>query len=175
MKALELALSYVERGLRVFPLTEGTGTPPRSFDWRERATTDPDLARRWWEARPHMNVAIVIPDGVAVLEAEPDAGAASLERLKRYRYWQPHTPEAQIAGPGAGVQLYLSVPADQVGGQVTRRGGITLKVAGDFVAVPPSQVRDLGVFAWTPGRGLADLDPEPLPGWMAEHIRQEER
>jgi hypothetical protein len=54
---LEAALRYAELGLRVLPILPATKRPP--FDeWQNKATTNTDTIRLWWNNNPRYGVGI---------------------------------------------------------------------------------------------------------------------
>jgi hypothetical protein len=53
----KLALSYAQRGWKIFPVEEGTKDSPR-VRWGSQATDDSETVRKWWEKWPNDNIAL---------------------------------------------------------------------------------------------------------------------
>jgi excisionase family DNA binding protein len=62
------ALRYARMGLRVFPCQPGAKVP--ACKWKEEATSDADIIRRWFDGNRDYNFAVVVPDGFVVLDID---------------------------------------------------------------------------------------------------------
>ncbi|MEH0635442.1 bifunctional DNA primase/polymerase [Streptomyces bottropensis] len=183
---LNAALTAAERGWPVIPLHPRTkraaGHPERScpntgrcadghVTPEQRATTDPELIRAAWTARPY-NVGIATgPAGLLVVDLDPlkpeepigaPDGATSLQALcERAGQALPATYRVRTARSGA--HLYFTAPAGmRLKCSVDRLGKhIDTRAWGGYVVAPGSTVPD----------GTYDVtDPSPvaeLPMWLA--------
>src|SRR5438128_224552 len=85
---LDAALSYAARSWHVIPLhtahkdwcscskagnCDSPGKHPRIKHWRNEASIDPAIIRKWWAAWPDANVGIVTgaPSGLVALDVDP--------------------------------------------------------------------------------------------------------
>ena len=99
----ESAIRCLADGLKVFPLAPRSKVPATEHGYKD-ATDDIDLVNDWWRANPEYNVGLMIPDGVAVLDADDAEMAQFVENL----FGQPfsrtprgtHTP-VQCGGYGS--------------------------------------------------------------------------
>jgi hypothetical protein len=184
------ALAAAARGWHVFPLTPGGKVPPRGFtSWQDRATTDPDTIRAWWQRKPY-NIGIACgPSRLVVIDLDtPKPG---------------DTPPAEWDRPGIrdGADVFAALCADA--GQPlpletfqvrTRRGGMHLYyTAPDGPALGNTQgsngglgwlidTRANGGLVVAPGSRVTASDgtgtyqvvhavpAAPLPGWLAERL-----
>jgi hypothetical protein len=167
--ALGSALAYAARGWPVFPCRPGRKDPATEHGFLD-ATTDADVIREWWRARPDCNVAIATgAPGPDVLDVDTDhdgSGFAAFGRLKR---------AGLLAGAGTlvrtrsgGLHAYYT-GTSQPCGRLPRHH-LDFKACGGYVIAPPSQVhgrpyelvdqRDTtAVLDWPAIRKL--LDPAP--------------
>lgn len=170
-----------------------TGRDPRCRDghtgWEERATTDPDRIRRAWTARPYGIGVACGPSGLLVIDLDtPKAddpprpaewdlpgvtdGADVLAVLCE-RAGQPYPGETHTVRTGrGGTHLYFRQPEDgpafgnTTGGTSTGLGWkIDTRGRGGLVVAAGS------VVAGNPYTTVLDLDPAPLPGWLADALR----
>ena len=180
---LDSALSLAARGLHIFPLQPGSKLPALKHDWESRATTDPDRIRRCWSDRP-CNIGVACgPSGLLVVdcdtpkEATPpppapfnvpgvNEGADVLAALAE-RYAEPfpwHT--FHVTTGRAGLHLYFRQPEGEPLRNTAGRLGwlIDTRGQGGYVVGPGSVVDG------RPYRGFGELDPAPLPGWLARQL-----
>ncbi|NAS21969.1 DNA primase [Herbidospora sp. NEAU-GS84] len=189
---LRYALAAAARGWHVFPLTIGGKVPPQRFDrWEERATTDPEVIRRWW-SRP-FNIGIACgPSRLVVLDLDkPKEGAsppppfdlpgvtdgADAMALVCERAGQPFpTWETfQVSTRRGGIHLYYTAPID--GPQLRNTEGdkgnglgwlIDTRAAGGYVVGPGSYV-DLPD-GTGPYEVVYPAAPAPLPPWLSKRL-----
>jgi hypothetical protein len=159
--------------------------------WEERATTDPDRIRRAWSARPY-NVGIACgPSGLVVVDLDmpkpgqvpppewtdpPVRHGGDVFGLLCARHTDDGAPEVwstrTVGTVSNGTHLYFRHPTSgpplrntrgDIGGGLgwlvdTRSHGGYVVAAGSVVAGRPYVAR-------------RDVDPLPLPGWLAELLR----
>ena len=75
---LEQVLSIADRGWPLFPCTE-RGKVPLIGDWRKRASSDPDVIRRWSQNHGRCNWAVPTgpSSGVFVIDVDGESGENS--------------------------------------------------------------------------------------------------
>lgn len=107
--ALLAALEYAALGYQVLPIAPGSKRPigylaPKGL---HSATTSPRIIEAWFNAEPTANIALVVPDGVAVLDSD------SYEDFERFLDRWPALAQAPHSHtPRGGAHLYLRAPED---------------------------------------------------------------
>ena len=152
---LESALQLASWGARVFPLMPGTKVPYPSFLWRDRASTDPDQIRQWWDRFPDANLAMVCDDPMVLdFDVKKIDGLATAARL----FGSSWTDDmAYVRTPSGGAHVY----AERVTAWGNRNPpGTGLDVQGlgrAYVVAPPSVL--------TVADQAAQLNPTELAEW----------
>jgi Bifunctional DNA primase/polymerase, N-terminal/Domain of unknown function (DUF4386)/Primase C terminal 1 (PriCT-1) len=163
---LAAALSYVETGLRVFPL-KPCSKVPATLDGLKSATTDVEQVRAWWQRWPNANVAIRTgaDSGVVVLDIDVQhGGAGSLGELERCHGELPKT--ARVLTGGGGQHVYFRHPGREIRNSAGKLGaGLDVRGDGGYVVAPPSVHENGRAYKWmrTLDRGIADV-----PAWLLE-------
>ncbi|MGN9912101.1 bifunctional DNA primase/polymerase [Phytohabitans sp. LJ34] len=186
MTLLDNALSAARRGWHVFPLRPDDKRPAVK-DWETRATCDPARIARCWSAGAY-NVGIACgPSGLVVIDLDrpkPDQVAPEVWRIPGVndggdtlavlaeRRGQPYPCETYtVTTASGGTHLYWQHPdgpelrntAGALGWLIdTRAHGGYVVAAGSIVDSNPYTVE------W-------DVDPAPLPGWLADLLTAELR
>ncbi|MEV5495624.1 bifunctional DNA primase/polymerase [Nonomuraea fuscirosea] len=187
---LRYALAAAARGWHVFPLTPGGKVPPRGFtSWAERATTDPNTIRAWWERTPY-NIGIACgPSHLVVIDLDtpkPDdtpppewdrpgiADGADVFAALCTDAGQPLPLETfQVRTRRGGMHLYYAAPdGPTLGNTQGSNGGlgwlVDTRAKGGLVVGPGSRVTA------TDGTGTYQVvhavPAAPLPGWLAERL-----
>jgi hypothetical protein len=163
---LDAALSYAAREWRVHPLRD-RAKEPRIKAWPERATTDPETIRGWWEQWPEANIGIATGGGLAVLDIDPRNGGD--ETYEAYIYnssgMEPK-PGAEVLTGGEGRHLYFE------NGPEIRCAvlgpGLDLKATGGYVIAPPSIHPSGKEYVWHPERPLGGPAGGALPEWAIQ-------
>lgn len=191
MNLTRYALAAAARGWLVFPLTPGGKVPPRGFtSWAERATTDPDTIRTWWERKPY-NVGIATgPSRLVVVDLDtpkdddippadwdrPGIGdGADVFAALCADAGQPLPLETfQVRTRRGGMHLYYTAP-DGTELRTTQgsKGGlgwlIDTRATGGYVVGPGSHVTA------SDGHGtytvVHAVPAAPLPGWLADRLK----
>jgi hypothetical protein len=170
---LTAALGYAAKGLRVLALEppipgdDKSGKRPIAAlcpNGVNSATDDPDTIHRWWKAHPTANVGIAIPADWLVVDVDPrNGGVDSFDALAREHgpeTW-PETLEATTGGTGA--HLVYAVPSGaRFPGKLPGRKGLDFKGQGGYIVAAPSGHYTGGSYSWG-----TDLDPAPIPEWLA--------
>ena len=180
---LDSALTLAARGLHVFPLGPDSKIPALRRDWETRATTNRSTIRRCWETGPY-NIGIACgPSGLLVVDCDtpkdqappPPApfnvpgvteGADVLAALAE-RYAEPFPWHTYHVTTGrAGLHLYFRQPEGEPLRNTAGRLGwlIDTRGTGGYVVGPGSVVDG------RPYRGFGEIEPAPLPGWIARQL-----
>lgn len=195
---LTAALTAAARGWPVFPLRPGTKKPalhgydrcPRTgpctaghLGWEQRATTDPDRIRAAWSAAPY-NVGLATgPAGLLVIDLDtpkpgdqgPPApwdqpGVSTGEDVFLLLCDQagelPPVDTYTVQTASGGTHLYYQAPPGlRLGNTVGELGWkIDTRGHGGQVVAPGSIVDGRAY------RVALDVDPIPLPAWLADRL-----
>jgi hypothetical protein len=158
---LDAALHYAERGYPVFPCSPNTKFPFARTNGSKDATTDEATIRRWWESAPTANVAIATGSVSGLYVVDVDVVSSEV---------MPLLPTTWTARTRSGGWHYIyttteALPntnkkaANAVHGDTDTRG------EGGYILVFPSVVEGLP-YSW-----VNDIDPAPLPAWIADRVR----
>lgn len=177
---LTAALAFAARGWRVFPLRPDDKRPAVK-DWENRATTDPQRITRCWTAGPYGIGIACGPSRLVVIDLDtpkpgqvppPDydlsGNGAGVFATLAHRHGQRIEATYTVTTGRGGTHLYYQHPAD---GPALRNTAGTLgwlidtRAHGGYVVAAGSTVA---------GRRYTvdlDVDPTPLPDWLAELLR----
>ncbi|KXK58526.1 DNA primase [Micromonospora rosaria] len=185
---LATALDHAARGWHVFPLrpddkrpafpdhaaADCTGRDPRCraasrhLGWEDRATTDPTRIRRAWSTRPYGIGVACGPSGLVVvdLDVTPDGGPSGLDTLTALtdRHGGTVDPTYTVTTGRGGAHLYYRHPA---AGPALRNTAGTIGPAVDTRAHGGYVVGAGSTVAGRPYTVDLDVDPGPLPAWLA--------
>lgn len=184
---LTAALTAARRGWHVFPLIPNDKRPAVEA-WENRATVDEARITRCWSAGPYGVGIACGPSGLVVVDLDQPkpgqtppqtwrqpgitCGADVLAALADHA-GQPYPADTHTVLTGrAGEHLYFTAPdaPDGLGGPQLRntqgdRGGlgwlVDTRAHGGYVVGAGS------VAAGRPYRTVYDVDPSPLPAWLA--------
>jgi Bifunctional DNA primase/polymerase, N-terminal len=160
-----------------FPCLPGRKAPDTANGFKD-ATTDPEVIRAWWAARPDRNVAIVTgapgPDVLDIDTGPAGSGWAAFGRLKRAGLQAGAS--ALVLTRSGGLHVYFA-GTGQACGRMPRHF-LDFKAKGGYVLAPPSFVKadgkppgtykliehrdGTGRLDWQAARRLLD-PPPPLP------------
>jgi hypothetical protein len=177
---LTAALSLAAAGLPVFPA--GPDKRPLLVGWQEKASTDEEQIRNWWNTHPAALPAIVVGRARLVVidcDRHPD-GSDGIEAFKQLLGANggnlADVPMTKTARGGA--HLFFKQPKGEPLGN--RRGGlpdgIDVRGVGGFVIAPGAVLPDGKQWQSVDGRPLladafkAGTIPE-LPQWLTDIIR----
>jgi hypothetical protein len=172
--ALAAALGYADSGLRVLPCD--ASKRPATRHGLKDATSDPEAVARLWRSTPGVNVALVVPAGVVVLDLDHDP-SEGLDGLAALRDLAPagevldpeRWPGPVARTPRGGWHLWALDPRPS-GSQGNGRGALPVGVdvraggRGYLLAFPSATAR--GAYRWVRPLGRRDALPA-LPGWLA--------
>lgn len=161
MNALRFALAIAELGYPVLPIKPRSKVPACRGGLRG-ASLDPEALGRLFD-RPSLNLAVLPPAGVLVLDADTRDAAASLLRYHRELRRAP-----RASTPRGGTHFYLSVAPD---GPTRARVGalpdVDVRGLGRAYVLAPPSVTDAGSYRWS--RSL--VPPSALPAACPELLR----
>lgn len=109
---LAAALHYAkDHGIRVMPLQPRDKVPVLK-DWVNKASTDPEQIRKWWEPRPGCNIGGVMGDGIVCIDFDVDEDGLydSRDFLVEWEREHGKLPETATAVTGrGGMHLFYKV------------------------------------------------------------------
>jgi Bifunctional DNA primase/polymerase, N-terminal/AAA domain len=163
------ARAAAARGFHIFPCLPGDKRPAIK-EWETRASTDPARITTAWEHSPASNIGLACgPANLVVLDldtpknGEPGTGRDTFAALvaKAGEDW-PAT--YAVSTPSGGEHLYFTAPP---GAAIRNSAGklgplVDVRASGGYV-VAAGSVTPAGAYEL-----LDDMDPQPLPGWLAE-------
>lgn len=178
---LDAALGYAQLGWPVIPLhgvsEDGRclcrnnctgkviGKKPHIKEWQEKASTDPQTIKSWWQKWPDANVAIVTGGNLLVVDVDPrNKGDVSFAKLEQ-KYGAVDT--ALVATGGGGSHYYFLKPSESKikGGTGLLGAGVDVKSEGGFVVAPPSRHASGEKYQWKRTQLKA------LPPWLLKELQ----
>lgn len=182
---LESALLYASLGWHVFPLhnpehdgscscgdsdCNRVGKHPRIKEWQNRATTDEDIIRKWWEAYPNANIGILTGEksGVLVLDIDSATGGRSFQFLMRL------CPDIEIsiaAKTGKGFHLYFAYAEEEMKNKQGILPNIDIRGDGGYVVAPPSLHHSGKKYRWEDNRHPKDQELKSMPECLVDFIK----
>lgn len=163
MALLDDALSYAERGWRVFPLVERDKIPAVKEGFKA-ADVDPEWVEAVWTQRPDCNIGIATGNSLMVIDLDVDDGQGE-DGIATLRAWENEHGElpetcSVVTGRG-GLHLYYVVD-EPVGCSVNKDAGVDIRGDGGYVVAPPSIHPDTGrAYEW-------EVPPDELPPARAD-------
>lgn len=126
------------------------------------ATTDEQLLRSWWAARPDASIGITLA-GRLIVDVDPrHGGDRTWAELVATHGALPETPHAFTGG--GGDHWFFAAPTFEVKGKPWP--GVDIKTGpGAYVVAPPSRHASGARYAWGPAPW--EVRPAPLPSWLA--------
>ena len=159
---LDAALTYAERGWKVFPV-DGK-IPFKGSHGSLEATCNRETITRWWRDYRSANVVIVTGEasGLTVLDVDMHGhdGKATLKALWAQYGAPPPTPVSNTGGGGMHVLFAFS--------GAVKRGPIEGQPGLEFVpwfVAPPSMHASGRRYEWHPKYG-PDTELAPIPDWL---------
>jgi len=186
-RPLAHALDYSNRGLHIFPVhsirfdgscscgKEDCSSPGKHplVKWKQMATIDAGLIRKWFakEIEHNNNIAITtgVKSGIIVLDVDSEEGEEFLVELEKEHGKLPVTVIAQTGGGGR--HIYFSHPGGHVNNRINvANKGIDVKADGGYVVAPPSIHKSGEKYTWLKSPFEADF--ASCPGWLLRLIQQ---
>jgi hypothetical protein len=158
---LDAALHYAERGYPVFPCSPNSKVPFARTNGSKDATTDEATIRRWWESAPTANVAIATGSVSGLYVVDVDVPSSEVMPLL------PTTWTARTRGGGWHYVYACAEPLPNTNKKAPNavHADADTRGEGGYILVFPSVVDGLP-YSW-----VNDIDPAPLPAWIADRVR----
>lgn len=151
---LEHALNYAAKGWPVFPCRPGTKLPATRNGVKD-ATTDEATVRRWWTESPSANIAVAMGNGLFAVDVDDPQST----------FPQALPPTLQSRTPRGGSH-YVFACAEALPNTVKKLApAVDTRGPNGYIVVSPSVV-DGKLYQW-----VTDMEPQPLPGWIADALR----
>jgi hypothetical protein len=180
---LTAALSLAAAGLPVFPA--GTDKRPLLAGWQEKASTEEEQIRQWWDGYPAALPAIVVGRaGLVVIDCDRHPGGndgikAFNELVGANGAKLANVPLTRTARGGAHLFFRQPPPPDEPlgNGRGELPDGIDVRGVGGFVIAPGAVLPNGSRWQSVNGRpSLADAFKagtiSELPQWLADIIRR---
>jgi hypothetical protein len=145
---LRTALALANRKVHVFPCLP-RGKEPAVAGGVKAATTDQQIIRQWWGARPDCNIAIATGarSGIFAVDVDGVDGEFELRRLEAEHGALPPTVEVITGG---GRHLYFKMPKVSVRNSAGKLGkNIDVRGDGGYCLTPPSVHPGGRCYAWS--------------------------
>ena len=158
---LDAALAYAERGYPVFPCSPNSKVPFARTNGCKDATTDEATIRKWWTASPTANVAIATGSVSGLYVIDVDVSSSEVMPLL------PTTWTARTRGGGWHYVYACAEPLPNTNKKAPNavHPDADTRGEGGYILVYPSTVDGLP-YSW-----VNDVDPAPLPQWIADKVR----
>jgi hypothetical protein len=168
---LQHALDLAQLGFRVHPLKPGRKEPLLKKGWQDKATTDPQQIRVWWNWRPSANPGIVCgrESGIIVLDIDKrHGGDKSLAELEARHGELPITWTVQTRD---GWHYYFRCPDDVTLRYALLARGIELlgedrNLVGIGATRPARGDDPAHTYEWLDCQRPSDIPLAPLPRWV---------
>jgi uncharacterized protein DUF3987/bifunctional DNA primase/polymerase-like protein len=178
---LTAALDLAAAGVPVFPA--GPDKRPRLVGWQEKASTEAEQIRKWWDSHPTALPAIVVGRaGLVVIDCDRRPGGndgikAFNELVSANNAKLANVPPMTRTARGGAHLFFRQPPGEPLGnGRGELPDGIDVRGVGGFVIAPGAVLPDGKRWQSVNGRPLladafkAGTIPE-LPQWLADIIR----
>jgi len=162
---LTSAIAYAERGWRVFPCIKKAKTPYIAH-WPDRATSDPEQIREFWDIFPEANVGLVTgrTSGIFVVDIDGEEGDKSLLSIQQASY----IPDTLRVKTARGWHLFFQYPpTGEVRNSAGQLGtGLDVRGEGGYVIAPPSVHPSGHVYTFA----KSDESVAEAPDWLLSRI-----
>lgn len=168
------------------PEPKDVGKHPAIAEWNNRASTDPDVVRQWWENSPENNIGVFCqPSGFFVIDIDPRSdGTVSFDKFEQLVDGAlPPTVEATTGnysykgGESRGRHLFYKCdPSEQLVGNLKSAGlpGIDIKHNG-YVLIAPSRHFSGVCYEWAPGHAPWEMEMAEAPEELLQVLRRRAR
>lgn len=138
---LTAALSYAQRGWRVFPVVPRRKAPPMTEKGCHDGTTDIPTILRWWSDNPDANIGIATGTQSKLVVVDLDVYKVKDAALAFEK--DHHAPKTYtVATPRGGRHLYFELGSRQQARCTAEVSGVCVKANGGYVIAPPSSTTD---------------------------------
>ena len=154
----QAALSYANRGWKVFPITPNLKTPLAALALQgyKNATSDPAIIEQWWTEHPTANIGLNLEaSGLVCVDVD-----SYKENCIFDTYMQTHDlPETlqQRSARGGTHYIFRSPPDSEYPGILGE--GVDVKHKG-YILLEPSTF-DAGAYSW-----INEITPVDAPDWL---------
>lgn len=162
---LQAALSYIERGLAVFPCKGKIPATPNGF---KDATTDKAQAERWFtDGKYNIGIPTGLASGFWVLDLDGREGLVSFQKLQVENGMVPDVPFTTTGG--GGQHFLFKVNGAEIR-NTTKLNGQQIDVRGDggYIIAPPSRHESGNEYRW--GRSLDEACLVVAPEWLVDLV-----
>lgn len=171
---LNAALYYASRGWQVFRCLPGDKLPMGK--WKDEATSDGDVVRRWWSSEPNANIGIACGrrSGIVVLDIDSDKGGdESLLTLVAEHGKLPHSSESLTGGGGR--HILFTHPGITIPNSASKLGmGLDIRGDGGYIVAPPSLHPSGKRYEWEVSSKPSKTQLADMPRWMIDLLVHEE-
>ncbi len=169
---LAAALAYAARGWAVLPCKPREKVPASAHGLND-ASTERAALTTWFGGESRYNIAIRTGNGLLVLDADGEAGEASLAALERKH---GALPETVVSLTGRGRHFLYAVTdgapvpnsAGKLGPHLDTRGD------GGYILVEPSIHPSGRMYAWDVDHHPDEWPLAEAPGWLLALLRERE-
>jgi hypothetical protein len=148
-------------------------------EFEDRLPTEDEL-RSWWRQRPQSNVGIALGPVSGLVRVDVD-GAAGEDKLRELSGGDlPDTLEFTSGRDNGGRGLLYAIPPG-VNLKTTiqkpnePKTELRFQAKGAQTVLPPSRHPSGSLYAWKPGHGPGEIEPAPMPAWLVEQLRADDR
>lgn len=167
----------ISLGLRILPTQD---KKPLIKDWPNKASSDAEQIRSWWQHCPNAQPAAVVPDDIEIWDIDPRNGG-SLEALEAVTGPLPETLTSWSGRGDGGRHLWFKRPAGEISQRQLPKG-VDKRTSRNYVIIPPALHNETGqpytwnnvpYFAELPAQAVEALEPRKpsvtLPAPVSEH------
>lgn len=162
----DTALSYLERGWSVIPLTPNGKRP--LIPWQKYQSEQPtlEIVTKWWIQSPDANIAIITGkiSGIIVLDIDGEEGQATLSDLIKSK----KIPKTPVSSTGKGSHYIFKHPGGEYRNFARRLPGLDFRGDGGYIVAPPSIHPSGKVYSWS--ISPENIDPALPPEWLMDLI-----
>lgn len=151
------------------------GKHPRIKGYKEKASNEPAQIEEWhdqFDRRRECGWGIITGGGLVVLDVDPrNGGDKALAAMEAEHGPLPETVTCLTGGGGR--HCYFRHDGTLPTGDIA--DGVEVKADRGTATVPPSRHKSGRPHRWKPGCSPFEMDPEPLPPWIVERVREAKR
>ncbi len=163
---LDTALKYAKYGFRIHPCRKDK--KPYLNEWQNKATTDTETIKKWWQEYPGASIGCVTgpASGVWVLDIDLPDGPDTLQALQKENGELPKTFKQQT-GSG-GFQLFFNYNGTEIRNSSRKVGpGVDVRGKNGFCILPPSPHPSGNQYQWIEKQ----KHPAQAPDWLVELVK----
>lgn len=158
---------YATLGWCVFPVAQGSKSPPKGLHWREVSTSDPAAVAALFDAYSPCNIGLDCgKSGLVVLDLDVRGGKDGLAIWKKIAQKAGISPRpaAVARTPSGGLHLFFKAKGFQLAGKIYHQWselGVDVQAKGRYVILPPSLHPNGGRYTWLNGHGGGEAAEAP--------------